>query len=548
MLSRVYVKNFALIQELDWPLNDGFTVITGETGSGKSILLGALSLALGDRAEAGLQRSPEAKTVVELTFTHVGQAVKDLLVQMDADDADPLIIRRELLPAGRSRAFVNDTPVQLTQLRELGDLLIDIHGQMQNQRLNDRRFRFDLLDGFAGILPQRTEYQKVFTQWKATEKELHQLRAESDRISAERELNQSLLEELERVDLHRDESELEEELRVLENATGLKESLVQASEILDGDSGLLQLSARVKHLLDAFTEVPSVAALNERVQSQELEWRDLCREIQVFADRIEFDPERFERVRQEYDTIQLLKRKHGVTDLKALQEKKEHLGNRVFQADHLQDELIRLDELTRELSEQAHAGAVELHKLRNEASARISASVNELLAGMAMPNARFVLQVEERSIPDAFGLTEPGMLFSANAGMEPGLVEKTASGGERSRLMLSLKAVKSRNLKLPTLILDEIDSGVSGEVALRMARVMRGMAGDMQLVAITHLPQIAVSGAHHFKVLKTGTDSTTETRIIPLHDRERIHEIATMLSGDPPTSGALQNATELLNV
>jgi len=546
MLARIHIKNFALIEELDLCLNNGFMVVTGETGSGKSIILDALGLALGERADTDAMRYRDKKTVIEATFTGTSALVNDVLLVNDIEVFDELIVRRELMPGGRTRAFVNDVPVQLTVLKTLSEYLMDIHVQQQQAKLNDTTFRYNLLDGFAGALGLRTDYQETYEQLVNTEKELASLRANAQLIQQEKRMNELMLNEFEAIDLTMDEAELVAELANLEHADGLKTMLSNALEIADGESGTLHGLVGIKNLLSTYLQVPGAASLAERLEQMLVEFKDVVHEMNRYADQVEGNPERLEKLKTSYDGLQALYRRHLVSNIVELQTVKNEVQKKLFQADNLDEELNRLSQEIHRLKELCIKKATELFKLRVDAAKRLGDAVMELLRRMVMPSAEVSIELTKSEVLNRFGGDQLRILFSANKGLQLGVLEKTASGGERSRLMLALKAIMAKNLKLPTLILDEIDNGVSGEVAGRMAKVMEDMGSDMQLIAISHLPQIAARAQHHLRVVKFDQNGVTVTQVAPLDKAARVQELAIMLSGNPPTEGAIQNAKELL--
>lgn len=546
MLAHIHIRNFALIQSLDLDLQKGFTVITGETGSGKSILLGALGLVLGERADLSVVRDKHIKCIVEATFYIVGANARGFLKDHDLLVDDTVIIRREILPGGRSRAFINDTPAQLAQLKEFGELMVDIHVQNQNLQLAEQSFRYDLLDGFCGGVPLRREYLDIFRKTKQIQKELEQLRNDADAIRKDKDYNQFLLDEFSEVDWSADVKELEDEMNVLEHAVDLKSTLTQVDHSIEGEEGISEVLGVVRTLLSGFTMISKVRELNERIESVLIEIRDVHAEIVSLNETTEADPERLEYLSKHVDMITQLFRKHKVEWMEELKRKKEELEARVFQADHIHEVI---DTLEREWKAQ-HTLLLQkgeaLRKLRRDAAGVLERNVSEMLADLQMPDTMFKVDLQPLVSPGEFGLDRIVLEFSANKGVAPLPLEKAASGGERSRVMLVLKAIMSRNLDLPTLILDEIDNGVSGEVAARMASLMRNISGQIQVLAISHLPQIAAKGTDHLKVEKNQVSETTETRIIRLDESGRTVEIAKMLSGSEPGKGAIQNAKELL--
>jgi DNA repair protein RecN (Recombination protein N) len=549
MLVKLYVQNYALIRELDLSFDSGLTVITGETGAGKSILLGALSLALGSRADSSVLLDKSSKCVVEGTFRIKEYDLEEFFISNELDYDHNTIIRREINPAGKSRAFINDTPVNINTLKELGDKLIDIHSQHQTLMLNENSFQLNVIDSFAGNLKLRKEYRVVYNTFRNLRKEYNRLKDVSDRNKSDLEYYRFQLIQLEEAKLVRGEQEeLEREQELLSHTGEIKLSLDSSSSImLSEESSLLNMFREVKqHIGKIKAFLPEAAGILERIDSAYIELDDLANEISRLSSEIEADPDRLKAVNERLDLIYSLVQKHRVQNLDELIIKQDELNslvNNIITSDERMEEIQKLLEqelksLTQIADEISDRRSVILGKVENE--------ITNMLKQLGMPNARFRIVLRRSSDFTPVGIDEADFLFSANKQVAPENIARVASGGELSRVMLSLKSFLTMNINLPTIIFDEIDSGVSGEVADKVGQILSGMGKYMQVINITHLPQVAAKGKEHYHVYKDDTRNSTITRVKLLTHDERIHEIARLLSGSEVTSTAIKNAQELL--
>jgi DNA repair protein RecN (Recombination protein N) len=548
MLVRLQIHNYALIESLNLELDNGLTVITGETGSGKSIVLGAMGLILGDRSDTGVMRKPEQKTWAEAEFTTNQHSVNQWLLLNDIEVFDSIIIRRELLPGGRSRAFINDVPVQISQLKELSQFLVDIHLQQQQKLIDDKAFWYNLLDGFAGIIDQRESYQKEYKFLLQLQSELNNLKANADRINRERDYTASLLQELSAIDLSSDEKAIDSEQEMLEHADELKNALMVSTDTLQGDQGILSGLKHVIQILSRFQKVSSVDTTSQRLESIYIELKDIASELESTADTLHPDESRLQYLRDFSSHLIHLYRKHRTESIDELRIIKERLNKELFQADNMDEAIRELTEKICNTQLNCNQQAEVLFQQRVQSAVRLKKQIEELLSQLFIPDAEIQMILTKENVLNNFGIDGISILFTANKGMRPGPLSKTASGGERSRLMLAVKAISAMNINLPLLILDEIDTGVSGKVAIQMAHLMQKMATNMQLIAITHLPQIAAAGNTHIRVQKSTRNDETLTQIEILDEKGRIQELANILSGNTTGAAAEQNALELLSI
>ncbi|MFM1931089.1 MAG: repair protein RecN [Bacteroidota bacterium] len=548
MLHRLFIENYALIDRLELSFSSGLTVMTGETGSGKSIVLGALGLVLGDRAEGESVRDASRKCIVEATF-RVREHMRDFFEAHDLDFAPETIIRREIAPGGKSRSFVNDTPVAVRQLKELGEQLIDVHSQFETSNLRSREFRFHLLDAKANQLHESAEYSRVFKKLQQTRSTLDQLKEEDKKGVAEVEFAAFQLRELEEAGLETlNVADLEEEAAMHRNAEGIVEALqalVYAME--EGEAPVLAVLKTALQRLDAIAaEHRPSGELRERLNSVYIELSDLTREASSERDRIESDPRRLASIEEELDKVYALVHKHRLQRVEDLVDLQREFKERVMRFEGLTDEIHRVEKEIAALEQQVLTQGELLREGRIRAAGEMEKEIQMHLQGLKMPEARLKIELPALPTPGIYGLTDVEMLFSANKGMSLQPIERVASGGELSRFMLALKATLCAYQSLPTLILDEIDSGVSGEVAARVADTMRAMSAHVQLIAITHLPQVAGKAEHHLKVAKRVEGGTTLTGVVMLTTEGRVEEVAGMLSGDQITEAARHQARQLL--
>lgn len=550
MLQTLYIKNFALIEHLHIDFSNRLSIITGETGAGKSILLGALGLVLGRRADLSSLKDKEQKCVVEAHFKISDYPLKDFFTENDLDYEDVAIIRREILPSGKSRAFINDSPVNLQELQELGDFLIDIHSQQQTRELSDEQYQLQILDAVANNAENIAVYKKQLSGYRHIVAELKKLQSQKDILAKEQDYNTFLLNELLSANLRAGEQEeMEQELEKLGNVETIKEALARALSIASEEQiGVTQNLKEIRASLQKISGLsPEYSQLLERVSSLVIEFADINSEIEANVESLSDDPERLELINQKLQLIYTLQKKHQVTTVTELLAIQEELDNKVVMADELDGTIEKLQQEAETAKAAIDATALIIHDKRNGAVPVLTDSITTILAQLGMPNARFNFEVNLSDTYHNTGKDEVQLLFSGNKGTDFGLLKKVASGGEMSRIMLAVKATLAEYSKLPTIIFDEIDTGVSGEVANKMGDIMKGMSRNMQVFAITHLPQIASKGDWHFKVYKTTQAETTISELKQLDAEERVREIAEMLSGKDITDSALNHARALLN-
>ncbi len=549
MLVKLYVQNYALIKDLDVELDNGLTIITGETGAGKTILLGALSLILGNRADTSVLLEKEEKCVVEGTFSIDGYDLEDFYTANELDYEPVTIMRREINPAGKSRAFINDTPVTINLLKELGDRLIDIHSQHQTLMLHENNFQLNVIDSFAGTGKLTDEYRKVYRRYHSLKKEYDEAREKAEKNRSDLEYYSFQLNQLEEAKLAEDEQEgLEKEQELLTHAEEIKSALSTSSDLFSSDKGsILSMLREVRQNLSKIKDyLPQGGEISGRAESSYIEISDLATEIEKLAATIDADPHRLTQVNDRLDTIYSLMQKHRVSSVKDLIIKREEIKKIVTSIEGSDERLNELESLLKKDTDELTRLSVEISGKRNDVVHNVEKKITDLLRQLGMPNAKF--RVDLSYLPDfsATGTDHADFLFSANKQVEPENLAKTASGGELSRVMLSLKSLLTKNISLPTIIFDEIDSGVSGEVADKVGQILAGMGKYMQVINITHLPQVAARGTKHYHVYKDDTGDSTITRIKLLSPKERVVEVARLLSGSEITPTAMKNAQELI--
>ena len=549
MLKTLHIENYALIRQTDIAFDSGFVVITGETGAGKSILLGALGLLLGQRADTQVLADKEKKCVVEAVFDISGLGLEPLFARYDADYDDVLILRREILPSAKSRAFVNDSPASLQFLKELGEHILDIHSQYQTLTLKESAFQTQLLDTLATDSPL-PQYQSLYRQYAELKHELERLTAQEAENNKARDYNLFLFDELCAARLDVDEQqELEEEARLLEHAETIKEALGSVVAMCDGQEGdgvVSRLSASRSALSQVSAFHDGIESLHERLDSCLIEVQDILSEVASLDDRIQYSPERQAEVNERLDLIYRLEKKHGVDNVGALLDIQHDLDSRLQEADSLDDRIRSLMEEVDKVFARMQQSADKLTASRRKAGALLEKQLLPVLAQVGMASARIVADIAPAQDYGPMGHDMVRLLFNANQGGTPRPLGDVASGGELSRLMLAIKSLVTRRSLLPTIIFDEIDSGVSGDISVAVGGIMRHMAGHMQVIAISHLSQIAAKAGQHFKVSKAVEDNATISRIRQLSPDEHVTEIAVMLSSNPPTAAALQTARELI--
>lgn len=550
MLTSLFIQNYALIDELSIPVFSGFTAITGETGSGKSILLGAFGLLLGDRADAKSIKRGDAKCVVEATFDLAECDLKSFFEEHDLDYETNTVVRREIAVGGKSRTFINDTPVQLHILKMLGARLVDIHSQHENSLLGERSFQFEVLDAFSGNESVLKSYRTVFAKWHKCHTELAEWKAQLSHWQQEQDYVQFQLQELEKAGLEEmNQEELESELNTLQHADHIRHALHSTGEILDGveQSALSQLVSAKSILAKVSSHSAALTEYHNRLDSSIIELKELARDIESFAAGVQSDEKRAEQIGERLSMLYQLQKKHRVQTSLELVDIFTQLQSRAFSSEELEERITHcemeistcVDELT-ELS-------MRLDKARAKGARMAEKEMHGYFAQLSMEHAEVQLQLERKDDFDMWGRNQIAFLFKANKGGQLQPIQKVASGGEISRVMLAIKASISKHKRLPVLILDEIDQGVSGEVGLKIGAILKEMSATMQLVTITHLPQIAGKADHHWKVAKEVRGEQTFTSVEAIRDDKRVNELAEMLGGKKLSAAALANAKELLS-
>lgn len=550
MLTSLSIKNYALIDSLNVDFNDGFSIITGETGAGKSILLGGLSLILGKRADLSSLKDATQKCIIEAVFNISNYNLKPLFESEDFDFESQTIIRREILPSGKSRAFVNDSPVNLTSLQLLGERLVDIHSQHQTLQLTSNDFQFQVIDALAKNADSLQNYRTLLKDYKNLKKEYKELLSFQTEAIKEHDYNSFLLNELLEANLVVGEVEvLEAEYETLNNIEGIKENLSEAYQLLsDEQLGVLSSLTSLKNIFQKLSGFSSqYEELFNRANSSLIDMNDLFSEIHVLQDNLEVNPNRLEVVDAKLKMIHVLMQKHVVSDVSELITIKNQLEEKVAVTENL-DETIQKKQ-SEIISKETELNTISqgIHTNRSEVIPQLKKELETILLDLGMPNAQFNIDVVISDTFYANGKDELSFLFSANKGGSFNELKKAASGGELSRIMLAIKSVLAEYIQLPTIMFDEIDSGVSGEISNKMGDIMLQMSKNMQVFSITHLPQIAAKGLSHFKVYKEDVNEVTQTNLIELNHDERIIEIAQMLGGSEMSTSAIAHAKELLN-
>jgi len=558
MIQSIHIENYALIEHLDIQLHPGFSVITGETGAGKSIILGAIELLRGSRADTRAIKQGAQRCVVEATFDVSGYRLESFFSDNELDfDGQECIIRRELTAAGKSRAFINDTPVSLKLLNEIGTQLVDIHSQHQNLLLNTQGFQQNVLDILAQNQERLTHYRQTFMAWRRTQEELQQLIETANKSKDEEDYLRFQYAQLEEANLAEGEqTELEEELQMLEHAEEIKQALQTAHSLLDSAaydeaSDVLQrLKSAMSALRSIEDKINAAQALGERLNSCYIEIKDIADELETRADSVEYNPQRLEQVNDRLNQIYSLEQKHHVNSVEELLQLTEDIKQQLGAIDSSEEQIEALQKQCEQLQKEAQQQAKSLSAQRQKAARLVEEQMLQSLQPLGMPNVRFQVEVEFAET----SLTEHGgdhirFLFSANKNGQLQNLAQVASGGEIARVMLSLKSLIASAVRMPSIIFDEIDTGVSGSIAEKMARMMQKMGqADRQVISITHLPQIAALGSAHYKVYKQDGEDATTTHIVELSSEQRVEELAHMLSGETLTAAAIENARTLLKV
>ena len=554
MLKHLAISNYALIDSLSIAFDDGFSVITGETGAGKSILLGALGFVLGDRSDSSIMLDETKKCAVEATFVVDNERFKPFFEENDLDFEEELILRRELSPTKKSRAFINDTPVTAQQLKELGNQLVDIHSQHDSLLLTNSDFQLKIVDDAANNAPLLLEYQKVYNTYITLRNELRQLRDMSQKNVAENDFLAFQLDELLKADLQDDEyDEVSQRLELLENAEEVKTLLAQSlSTLSESELSILNQLNDLKSSVDKLRRyVPQTEQYSERLESTKIELKDIAQDLDSLQDSTQFDAASLNEIQERFDLLQRLMMKHHVSDYADLLKIREELQHKVGAFANIDEEIAQKEQELKKCEKELTKLADELSVKRKKVKVSFEKAVTEIIHQLKMPHGVFEIELSENSEYSKFsesGKDNVRFLFSANKGIAPDDMSRVASGGELSRLMLAIKAVAAENNYIPTLIFDEIDTGVSGEVASKLGDIMQKMGESLQIVSITHLPQIASKAKNHFFVYKDESEQKTRSCIRLLSHDERVTEIAKMLSNDKITPEAIKAAEVILNI
>lgn len=550
MLHHLTISHYALIEQLDIDWMPGFSVITGETGAGKSIMLGALNLLLGGRADAKAIQTGEKKCLVEASFDINGLDLEPFFAANDIDfDPKECIVRREVLQSGKSRAFINDTPVAIAKLKEIGTAIIDIHSQHQNLLIRNESFLIETLDVMAGQTEPLAAYKCLYNQCRQAIERLKALQERATQGRSDEEYLQFQLNQIDEANIQPNEQEeLEKEQNLLSHAEDIKQAFYTAQGLIQSDTfsmthHLRQASDAVRNIADKHPEAEELA---ERLRSVRIELEDIEGELEQLAEQTDYDPERLRFIEERLNTLYTLQQKHRVDSVEELLAVGESIRKQLSDIENVDEDIRLQTEEVARLTAMRNTAAARLTEGRRRAAQTTEKELTTALQQMGMPNVKIEISITPRPEPDATGADKVVFLFSANKSIPPQDVSQIASGGEIARLMLSLKALIARRKNLPTIIFDEIDTGVSGTMAERMAQVMRDIASHCQVICITHLPQIAALGTHHFKVYKEDTGDVTRSHIVPLDEKERVEEIAHMLSGAELSQAAIDNAQALL--
>ena len=552
MLQQLYIKNFTLIDELDIELHPGFSVITGETGAGKSIILGAIGLLLGQRADSKSIKQGADRCVIEAHFDLSRYDLKPFFDENDIEyDDHDTIIRRELTAAGKSRAFINDTPVALTMLKELGDQLMDVHSQHQNLLLNKQDFQLNVVDILANDSKELEEYQQCFANYQQKTKELNQLREEIERNKQNADFLQFQYDELEAAQLvEGEQEELEQQSETMSHAEDIKTALYEADNALNGDeSGVVSQVKSAYNALNGISKVmPKTAELTERLDSCRIELKDIADEVSQLLERTDFNPAELDNINNRLDRLYELEKKYHVETVEELIQQRDDLKLKLSHIENSDEAVSEMEKEVAKLRSLCAQRAETISTMRRATADNMRSNLAQRLEQLGMPHARFDVSITKTELGKN-GQDSISFLFSANTSTPLQPVSQVASGGEIARVMLSLKAMISGAVKLPTIIFDEIDTGVSGKIAEKMAQIMQEMGRtERQVISITHLPQIAALGSHHYRVSKEDTKNGTVSHMTELNNEERITEIAQMLSGSDISDAAIQNAKELLKI
>lgn len=550
MLARLQIKNYVLIDSLNVEFNKGLTIITGETGAGKSILLGALGLVLGNRADSSSLLNKNNKCIIEAEFDILNYNLKDFFYANELDYESKTIIRREINAEGKSRAFINDSPVNLSVLKELSGFLVDVHSQHETLTLNNSSFQLDVLDAYAGIKDAFAAYKKDFLQYSRLQDKLSTLIEEEKKAKADADYWQFQFEELNTANLIEGEKEkAEQELEALNNVEQIKTAIGQSTNLLkDGDANIISAIIQLVSSMNAVAKFhPALQELANRIKASQVELKDVAQELENVQDDFIFNPERVEILNERLNTIYRLEQKHRTSSVSELISIKNDYESKLSGFTTLETDIQKL---TAEIVQQKNKLLVQAKSIsekRQKAAPKIEKEIKEMLASTGMPDGKLQIEINNaKENLSASGIDSVQYLFTANKGIKPEALSKVASGGELSRLMLSVKALIAKLVALPTIIFDEIDSGISGDVANKVGNLVRKISDNHQVIAITHLPQMASKGDDHFLVYKNTQGNTTTSGLKLLKKEERINEIAKMISGNEITQASLKNAKELL--
>ena len=550
MIKSLSIKNYALIDNIEIDFYNGFSIITGETGAGKSILLGALSLILGQRAETNVLKNKEKKCVIEGTFFIKGYKLEKLFEDNNIDYDNETIIRRELNPKGKSRAFINDSPINLHLIKKIAVQLVDIHSQHQNLNLNNSIFQLNVIDVFAQNMDSLSEYQTIFGKYTKTKLELKKLKEIVSKTKENYDFYNFQYNEIANAKFQDGEQEsLEEEAKTLNNTEKIQTNISNAFNVLsENESSIISNLIEVQNLIGIIAKFSNqINEISKRINSVNIEIKDIASDLEIIGGSIVFDNDRVEYINQRLDVIYLLQQKHKVNSIAEILKIQDQLEKKLLEIDNYDEEVNKLNKIFEELSIKIEELSNTLTKNRKTAFSKIEKYIKTQLSLLGMPNAKFKIEHSYFETYNKLGKDKINFLFSANKSSEMQNIEKVASGGEISRLMLSIKSLLSTSSKLPTIIFDEIDTGVSGEIADKMGVIMKQMSENMQVVNITHLPQVAAKGDKHYLVFKNDKNNNSATGLKLLSKNERLQEIAKMLSGENITNEAIENAKVLLN-
>jgi DNA repair protein RecN (Recombination protein N) len=550
MLKHLSIKNYALINELEIDFSEGLNIITGETGAGKSILLGGLGLVLGKRADLGQIKDKSKKCVVEATILVKHFNLKELFKNYDLDYEDELIIRRELLASGKSRAFINDTPVNLEILDSVASRMIDLHSQNQTSQLGDTNFLFNVIDNYADNENTLSTYTSQYKSFQKISKEIHQLEAKQAEANRIQDYNSFLLQELNEITIDENQfADLEEQQSQLENTELIQQQIQLSTELINDEQfGALERLRQVRRALEDISQFGhSLELLKERVYSVIIELEDVQIELEAQEDRISSDPETLSEIQGIIEKVNGLLHKHHVSTFEDLMHIRQKLRDELETTLDLEERIVACHKEQKRLIALLNQLAIEISSTRQKALPNLTKALEAMLKDLGMPDARFNIQLQPLEDFSPNGKDHLNFKFTANKGVDFNDLKKVASGGEQSRIMLSLKSILAAHTKLPTLIFDEIDTGVSGEVADKIGLLMRKMSHHLQIISISHLPQIAAKGRVHFKVFKSEEGNLTTTKIKKLNQQERVEEIAQMLGGAKMSTSAIAHAKQLLN-